>query len=74
LGPPKILRNEFQRFVEPKMSSSWKIMTSLQDSEVCGSFQNIQVLFKIKKLVHKLEFFTIIVRATLDVKNERVHG
>jgi hypothetical protein len=74
LGPPKILRNEFQRFVEPKISSSWKIMTSLQDPEACGSFWNIQVLFKVKKVIHNPESLTIVVRVTLDIKNWRVHG
>jgi hypothetical protein len=51
------------------MSSDWKIMTSLQDPEACGSFQNIQALFKVKKVVHKLGFLTIVVKAMLDVKN-----
>jgi hypothetical protein len=51
------------------MSSSWKIMTSLQDPEACRSFQNVQALFKVKKVVHQLEFLTIVVRETLDVKN-----
>jgi hypothetical protein len=61
-------------FVEPKMSNGWKNMTSLQDLEACGSFRNIQALFKVKKVVHKLEFLTIVIRATLDIKNYRVHG
>ena len=69
LGPPKISRNEFQNFVEFKMSSSWKIITSLQNLKACRSFGNIQALFKVKKVVHKLEFLTIVVRATLDIKN-----
>jgi hypothetical protein len=51
------------------MSNGWKIMTSLQDPEACGSVWNIQALFKVKTVVHKLEFLMIVVRMSLNVKN-----
>lgn len=69
MTPPKISRNEFLCFVEPKISNTWKSTTSLKSTKAKTPLDYILLMFlELKGVIYNLELLAVVFRALLDVK------